>query len=1727
MKRQRPRRDSEGSHESDRPSSPKYTRNRSASPSSQSERGRSSSPEDRSFSGSGSEGRGKSPSPARSSGSGQSQKNTSIQIKNLSTRPGDGSIKDALFHEFKKVGEIVNIKILGTEKDRYALIKFRRSEDAEKSLQSNNKTFLGNEMKISIFKGENKDKEGEANFNMYRKKHRSKDFGSSEDVGFDPMATRTLFVGNLDKVVTHGELRKIFEKFGDVVDIDIKKQNPGITTYAFLQFVDINGAMRAKHRMDREFIGRNRIKVGYGRGTPTNVLWLGNLPQNPTEGQIQRQFHPFGYVKRVIFDRQCCQGLLSFDTVDAATAAFENMRGRFVLGRKILVDFASRSCKEGFYDRMERSGQLDRRNLEPSPPPARPTGPLHQGFQGSYGRARVSRGGFEKGYGYTGRYGSGRGEFGDYPQGAQDYYPESYYMEDDYDDYEKELRDYGHRQRERERERESGRRPERDSSRHRERGEYYVREKTRDRKRAFTPLSDDDQAHVFEGRSDEDDDDYNGKDIQSKVVLPNIEAKDQNSPHDISPDAVKDQDKKPEKKEKRKKKDKKEKSSKKKAERQISDAGADKDVLTETDGGRDKVGEEKADEDKVVKPEKKKKRKSSEKGHAAEDKARKKELKKLKKLKKLQAELGKNEEPTSLSLKENNLGEVFPLKKEEPDEHVQTHGEAHIKEADKQVYHTTKEEEIEDFPVEKTTRTPPTPGLEEDNWGEEKVDVLDRKEGKKEEKEKGEIDSSESEGEKVKDLEKKGEELRKLDREEKKEGKKGESSEKIENKERKVDNNGLDGAKNEYFESNAINRNEDSDSDHSDLVIDEMDAKEESHGDSQMDVSSSKDPAITDKVAEELADKKEIDATEAELKVDIEDAGNTVAEVEKVNDGSHVRNETKSESDERAASLELKKDAKNEAEGKGGVMPDLKEDDKLLAVKECEEVAKEEQRRGDDSGDESDSSKNAAAKDIYSSQSDSSGDLEDIDDEEDDNSMDIDHLKRDVPASGHLKDSALGPSSPGRTPPTPDLEEDTLRMQGTLPGYTSYSKSLATGEKDGSPFVESDEEKKELEKSMKEANYKKRMTAEDRKRHKKDRLGKQTSSSSDHDSDLGKIVKSPNERNRKDEGKSKRDFSRETQASPFKRTLESDIKSFRGSSKDSPDIRDRKEVRRGESPQQRESASRHRSSLETRPKSPELRRFSPDRSRREPLARKGSSERSLSPRRRHSLEHSVERMHPTERRPVVPRGRERDLKEGRRRDEIIDDNREFRENRGPREPDFRNDREVRDTRDNRDRGFREQVREARDFREGRDIRDVRGNEQAFRGGIDERNKDRIGRDRIFNRDRDVPGRGRDDLPDRGFERGGPRAYREPFRDQERPGRHTPPLPPEQRVHSPLQRYPVGVDRRPRSPESRHEVRRPRTPEHMRPRSPMGRVPERRRGRSTERRQTPPRSHEREHEFHRKDTERPNYRDQPERREKTKDRERREKIKEETPPPPPPPPEPRKEQRLPDPAIHQQPVPQLLPGSVHVDSPGGTPGSAITPSAPNSGGTSTPAHFTPPPPPPPTNADTLLDLLRRYPVMWQGLFALKNDSAAVQMHFLSGNVRLAEASLPRSVLAGEVPPPLRISQRMKLEASQLDGVNKRIKVPNDHCMLLALPCGRDPLDVHAQTRALKTGFITYLQVKQAAGIINIVNSATKQPAYVLHIFPPCKFAQAHLARVAPDLLDSAADSGHLMVLITPV
>jgi hypothetical protein len=80
---------------------------------------------------------------------------------------------------------------------------------------------------------------------------------------------------------------------------------------------------------------------------------------------------------------------------------------------------------------------------------------------------------------------------------------------------------------------------------------------------------------------------------------------------------------------------------------------------------------------------------------------------------------------------------------------------------------------------------------------------------------------------------------------------------------------------------------------------------------------------------------------------------------------------------------------------------------------------------------------------------------------------------------------------------------------------------------------------------------------------------------------------------------------------------------------------------------------------------------------------------------------------------------------------------------------------------------------------------------------------------------------------------------------------------------------------------------------------------------------------------------------------------------------------------------------------------------------------------------PPHADTLSRLLETYPLMWQGLLALKTEQAAVQMHFVHGNKKIAKASLPFN--ADHTTPPLRIAQRMRLEPSQIDGVARKMMV----------------------------------------------------------------------------------------------
>lgn len=66
----------------------------------------------------------------------------------------DTSLKDGLFHEFKKYGKVTSVQIHGASEERYGLVFFRQQEDQEKALSvSKGKLFFGMLIEVTAWNG--------------------------------------------------------------------------------------------------------------------------------------------------------------------------------------------------------------------------------------------------------------------------------------------------------------------------------------------------------------------------------------------------------------------------------------------------------------------------------------------------------------------------------------------------------------------------------------------------------------------------------------------------------------------------------------------------------------------------------------------------------------------------------------------------------------------------------------------------------------------------------------------------------------------------------------------------------------------------------------------------------------------------------------------------------------------------------------------------------------------------------------------------------------------------------------------------------------------------------------------------------------------------------------------------------------------------------------------------------------------------------------------------------------------------------------------------------------------------------------------------------------------------------------------------------------------------------------------------------------------------------------
>lgn len=352
-------------------------------------------------------------------------------VSNLNHKVSDAAIRDALLREYNRFGE-VNVKVFHSGSDRIAYVYFRTYDDAREARHSKTRLVLFDKPvqiepvferglsgrrnrsispEYSSLRGVSPAHSSTSNTSIgrhplgrqnaiernqsyqhprddlrhnmhndfhHRPIHRRDESKKEKFPNYlhhvppeqDDKATRTLFVGNLEVTISEAELRRIFERYGVVEDIDVKRPAPGLgNAYAFIKFLNLDMAHRGKVEMSGQYIGKFQCKIGYGKATPTTRIWVGGLGPWTSLSHLEREFDRFGAIRKIDFVKGENHAYIQYDSIDAAQAACQEMRG-FPLGgpdKRLRVDFADPG-PYSYYQSSPRAGFRDDESYASAPP---------------------------------------------------------------------------------------------------------------------------------------------------------------------------------------------------------------------------------------------------------------------------------------------------------------------------------------------------------------------------------------------------------------------------------------------------------------------------------------------------------------------------------------------------------------------------------------------------------------------------------------------------------------------------------------------------------------------------------------------------------------------------------------------------------------------------------------------------------------------------------------------------------------------------------------------------------------------------------------------------------------------------------------------------------------------------------------------------------------------------------------------------------------------------------------------------------------------------------------------------------------------------------------------------------------------------------------------------------------------------------------------------------------
>ncbi|OUC48044.1 hypothetical protein D917_06471 [Trichinella nativa] len=258
-----------------------------------------------------------------------------VIVTNLPNHSSDFNIKSGLYHKFKRLGKVTDVKVIGFRSDRYAILHFENKETAQAVVRNaRNDLFFGKPIMIALAKQSMDIKDNDNCPYVGDGDHHHK------------TACRTLYIGKLSKHLTVRHLLKYFRQFGDDIQIKHSHFKSLDRPFCFIQFADITSAEKAIAALKvNPTIGRNRVK--------NNLIWINELPADTSKESVLRKMSIYGQVTGLVVDTDMRQAVVVYKYVIDARNAFHRLKSGKTFNCHVQVDYCNFKLYWRLIDRME------------------------------------------------------------------------------------------------------------------------------------------------------------------------------------------------------------------------------------------------------------------------------------------------------------------------------------------------------------------------------------------------------------------------------------------------------------------------------------------------------------------------------------------------------------------------------------------------------------------------------------------------------------------------------------------------------------------------------------------------------------------------------------------------------------------------------------------------------------------------------------------------------------------------------------------------------------------------------------------------------------------------------------------------------------------------------------------------------------------------------------------------------------------------------------------------------------------------------------------------------------------------------------------------------------------------------------------------------------------------------------------------------------------------------